>query len=152
MPLLSLAFAYPLCTFFSVGFFTLVPRRKVWGLSLAGRLSMYAYLLHPLLVTNALTTGLMRHVLKPKLGCGALGWLYVALTLVIWAVLSSPLARLLCWPCVEPPIAKACCVPEAIDGKIEGEGQQASMEEGRQPAVATADLSMQPLPPLAQQA
>ena len=116
---------------------------------------MYAYLLHPLLVkadVNLLTWYLMTHVLKPKLGCGALGWLYVALTLVIWAVLSSPLARLLCWPCVEPPIAKACCVPEAIDGKIEGEGEQASVEEGRQPAVGSADLSMQPLPPLAQQA
>ena len=80
------------------------------------------------------------------------------MTVAIWALLSSPLARLLCWPCIEPPVAKACCLPEEIEGKIEGEGEQASREEGtsegRQPPTPPAELStVQPLPlPAAQQA
>ena len=44
--------AYPICTLMTLGFLSLLPRRRVAGLSLAGRLSMYAYLLHPLVIFN----------------------------------------------------------------------------------------------------
>mmetsp|Transcript_22281 Transcript_22281/g.69793 ORF Transcript_22281/g.69793 Transcript_22281/m.69793 type:complete len:199 (+) Transcript_22281:271-867(+) len=132
--------AYPICTLMTLGFLSLLPRRQVAGLSLAGRLSMYAYLLHPLVIFNPVVwlgqACLLRHI-----GCGAASTVaYLAFVVALWALLSSPLARLLCWPCVEPPVGR-CCRPEAIE---EGGGGAAEAE------AAAGEATVAPLSPLPQ--
>jgi len=65
---------------------------------------------------------------------------YLAFVVALWALLSSPLARLLCWPCVEPPVGR-CCRPEAIE---EGGGGAAEAE------AAAGEATVAPLSPLPQ--
>ena len=55
-------------------------------------------------------------LLVARVGCAAGAALYVAAFVAVWALLSSPLARLLCWPCIEPPVARVCCVKDALAG------------------------------------
>mmetsp|Transcript_52511 Transcript_52511/g.117961 ORF Transcript_52511/g.117961 Transcript_52511/m.117961 type:complete len:95 (-) Transcript_52511:367-651(-) len=79
-------------------------------------MSMYVYLLHPILLFNpwAMKTaftllsqvyGHEVNVWWPATGGGAVACL-VPVALSVCALLSTPLTRALCWPLVEPPTAK----------------------------------------------
>ena len=117
---------YPLstCAFYCV--FALVPKRRVPLLTRAGHMSIYVYLLHPLILFDAPLLVLLAEALAP-LGCGApsggastgarlggfggglLEWaIYLSLVLGVWAALARPCVRWLCSPCVEPPL-QSCC-------------------------------------------
>jgi len=95
------------------GFFCLVPRgRGVW--SVPGYMSMYVYLIHPLLITNPLVmhwafAALSQHygreitVWSPATDFGACAVLSLV-ALLVTVLLSLPLTRMLASPLVEPPI------------------------------------------------
>jgi len=112
---LAIVVGYPVCVCALLGFLSLVPRRRIVGLSLAGRLSIYGYLLHPLIVFNPLVS-LGTGLLVARVGCAAGAALYVVAFVAVWGLFSSPLARLLCWPCIEPPVARVCCTKDALAG------------------------------------
>ena len=112
---LAIVVGYPVCVCALLGFLSLVPRRRIVGLSLAGRLSIYGYLLHPLIVFNPLVS-LGTGLLVARIGCAAGAALYVVAFVAVWGLFSSPLARLLCWPCIEPPVARVCCTKDALAG------------------------------------
>lgn len=94
------------------GFFCLLPRtRGFW--SVPGYMSMYVYLLHPLVITNPAVMkftflwlsdeyGREVNVWSPATSGRALAFLPLAAAAVC-VVLSTPLARWLFWPFVEPP-------------------------------------------------
>lgn len=95
------------------GFLCLMPRHSGW-LTTPGHLSMYVYLLHPLLLFNPWVLKTTFDALSAHYGREVTVWspatdgsvflLLVPASLLACAALSTPWARVLLWPLVEPPI------------------------------------------------
>eukprot|EP00965_Chrysotila_dentata_P192648 6175295-Pleurochrysis_carterae.AAC.9 len=103
-----------------------MPRRKLYLLTVPGIMSMYIYLLHPLIsLANSLAI-LGVSLLLPRVGgceSGASAALYVAAVLSVWAALSTPLSRLACRLCVEVPcVEPICCRPLSRGVDVVGGG------------------------------
>jgi fucose 4-O-acetylase-like acetyltransferase len=114
-----------------MGWLSLIPRRRVRGLTNAGAFSLYAYLLHPFVIwyTPWVQSGV--HWLAAHAGGQALdeeisnagGVLVVLLfVLLVWAALSSAPARLACVVCTEPAIEGLFLDPEAPTPSLNKEG------------------------------
>jgi len=94
------------------GFLAMIPETEVWGLTFAGRTSLYIYLLHLYLL---IPFSLMSKYVN--------GWAWLGAAVVysacVWALLGTGCARPCCWPCVEPSIG--CCLkpPAQSDPKDE---------------------------------
>jgi hypothetical protein len=95
------------------GFLCLMPRQSGW-LTTPGHLSMYVYLLHPVLLFNPWVLKTTFDALSAHYGRevtvwspatdGSVFFLLIPASLLACAALSTPWARMLLWPLVEPPI------------------------------------------------
>jgi hypothetical protein len=95
------------------GFLCLMPRQSGW-LTTPGHLSMYVYLLHPVLLFNPWVLKTTFDALSAHYGREVTVWspatdgsvflLLIPASLLACAALSTPWARMLLWPLVEPPI------------------------------------------------
>jgi fucose 4-O-acetylase-like acetyltransferase len=97
------------------GFFAVLPRQAgPW--SVPGHMSMFVYLLHPLVITNALVMKLsFRHlsaisgrevnVWSPATDGWAVSSLVLPLSVGVVAGLSTPPVRWLLWPLIQPPLS-----------------------------------------------
>jgi fucose 4-O-acetylase-like acetyltransferase len=97
------------------GFFAVLPR-AAGSWSIPGHMSMFVYLLHPLVITNAVVMKLgFRHlsavsgrevnVWAPATDGWAVTSLVLPLSLGVVILLSTPPARWLLWPLIQPPIS-----------------------------------------------
>jgi len=97
-------------------FVACLPTRSARVWATPGHMSMYVYLLHPLVLFNpwAMKTaftvfsqmyGREVNVWSPANGGRAVA-LLIPVALLACIILSTPLTRALCWPLVEPPTAK----------------------------------------------
>jgi len=97
------------------GFFALLPRAPgPW--SIPGHMSMFVYLLHPLVITNAFVmkqafrhltsmSGREVNVWSPATDGWAVTSLVLPLSLTVVVLLSTPPIRWLLWPLIQPPLA-----------------------------------------------
>lgn len=97
------------------GFFAVLPRRAgPW--SIPGHMSMFVYLLHPLVITNGLimkqgfrhlsaVSGREVNVWSPATDGWAVTSLVLPLSMGVVLVLSTPPVRWLLWPLIQPPLS-----------------------------------------------
>ena len=111
------------------GFAAVLPQRHgVW--TVPGLMSMYIYLLHPLLITNGLVMKLAFDALSRAYGREVNVWspadrpsafaVLAPASLAICALLALPCVRALCWPLVEPPTHLLFRPPPERDGTSPG--------------------------------
>ena len=107
----------------------MLPRAAGWW-SHPGHMSMFIYLLHPLLITNGLVMKVSFDALSRAYGREVNVWspadrpsafaVLAPASLAICALLALPCVRAVCWPLVEPPTHLLFRPPPERDGTSPG--------------------------------